>query len=142
MHLGRGVDLDDARRERLARAAPLVKDGAQTLLQLADLTLFVAIPRPSRLDDKTSQLLTAETRDRLARLTARLSVAEDWSAPALAGELRGFADAEQIGMGKFGPALRAVLAGGASAPDLASALSALGREESVGRLQDALSPSH
>ena len=42
-------------------------------------------------------------------------------------------------MGKFGPALRAILAAGAVAPDLASALAALGREESLGRIEDALS---
>jgi glutamyl-tRNA synthetase len=41
-------------------------------------------------------------------------------------------------MGKFGPALRGTLSGGAAAPDLAGALAALGREESLGRLHDAL----
>jgi glutamyl-tRNA synthetase len=42
-------------------------------------------------------------------------------------------------LGKFAPALRAILAAGAVAPDLASALVALGREESLGRIEDALS---
>ncbi len=141
VHLGRGVNLGPVERGRLSRAVPLVKDGAQTLLQLADLTLFVVVKRPAQLDEKTRKLLTPETCERLMRLAERLVATIDWEAAALAAELRGFAEAEQVGMGKFGPALRAVLAGGASAPDLAGALSALGREESLGRLQDALSRS-
>jgi glutamyl-tRNA synthetase len=52
--------------------------------------------------------------------------------------LREFAEAEGVGLGKIGPALRGVLSGGASAPDLASALAALGKEEALGRLNDAL----
>jgi glutamyl-tRNA synthetase len=47
-----------------------------------------------------------------------------------------------VGLGKFGPALRGVLSGGATAPDLASSLAALGREESLGRLKDALFAAH
>ena len=45
---------------------------------------------------------------------------------------------EGVGMGKFGPALRGILSGGSPAPDLASTLAALGREESLRRLHDAL----
>jgi glutamyl-tRNA synthetase len=53
--------------------------------------------------------------------------------------MKAFAAAEGVGLGKFAPALRAILAAGAVAPDLASALVALGREESLGRIEDALS---
>ena len=80
-----------------------------------------------------------ETPPRLARLKARLVEAADWSVPALEGLIRGFAESEGVGIGKFGPALRMCLAGGAPAPDLAGALVALGREESLARLDDALS---
>jgi glutamyl-tRNA synthetase len=57
---------------------------------------------------------------------------------ALLAELRAFSDAEGVGLGKFGPALRGVLGGEAAVPDLASALTALGRDESLLRLDDAL----
>ena len=52
--------------------------------------------------------------------------------------IRGFAEAEGVGIGKFGPALRGVLSGGAAAPDLASTLIALGKDEALARLGDAL----
>jgi len=93
---------------------------------------------PARLDDKDEGRLTDEAKARLGRLSEKLAGAADWSASAMHETLKAFADAEG-GFGKFGPALRPILAAGAVAPDLASALSALGREESLGRIEDALS---
>ena len=123
---------------RLEAAIPLVKEGANTIPALADLTLFALKQRPLKLEAKTEQLLTEETRQRLQRLTEALSLAGAWTPGALESELKTFAAAEGVGLGKFGPALRGLLSGGCTAPDLAGALAALGREESLGRLQDAL----
>src|SRR4051812_32524310 len=50
----------------LERAIPLVRDGAKTTLELADATVFVLKQRPLELSDKTRELLTEETRGRLA----------------------------------------------------------------------------
>jgi len=136
VHRGRGIAVDEA---ALARAIPLLKEGAKTILELADLTLFVLKRRPLTLDEKTLGQLNDEARARLSRLRDRLAEHADWTHPALAQSLRDFAEAEGVGMGKFGPALRGVLSGGAPAPDLASALAALARDESLGRLDDALS---
>jgi glutamyl-tRNA synthetase len=139
VHHGRGEPVSEAAGPALARAIPLVKDGAKTVLELADLTVFALKSRPLALDERTHGLLTEETDARLARLAQRLRGQEDWSAPALALLLKNFAEDEGVGLGKFGPALRGVLSGGAPAPDLASALSALGQPESLGRIDDALS---
>jgi glutamyl-tRNA synthetase len=139
IHAGRGVTQSEAQDAVLARAIPLVKDGAKTLLDLADLTLFALKTRPLALDEKTQGLLDATGRERLGRLAARLNDEPEWMAPTLGKALREFAESEGVGLGGFGPALRGVLSGGATAPDLASALEALGREESLGRIADALS---
>ena len=138
-HHGRGEPVRPDKREALARTIPLVKDAAKTILELADLTVFVLKTRPLQLDDKTIGLLTDETRARLGRLRETLSATPIWEHPDLEQVLRDFAQSEGVGLGKIGPALRGVLSGGASAPDLASALTALAREESLGRLDDALS---
>jgi glutamyl-tRNA synthetase len=124
--------------ERLTRTIPLVKEGAKTTLELADLTAFALKTRPISLDDKTRAALTDEVKGRLARLALALADDLDWTAPSLAARLKDFAAAEG-GFGSFGPALRLILAAGAVAPDLASALAALGREEALGRVNDALS---
>jgi len=140
-HHGRGEPVPADKADALTRAIPLVKEGAKTILELADLTVFVLKTRPLALDAKTVGLLTDETRDRLGRLREALNGATDWTKPALEQLLRDFAGSEGVGIGKFGPALRGVLSGGVAAPDLASALVALGRDESLGRIYDALSQS-
>ncbi|WP_091739643.1 glutamate--tRNA ligase [Phenylobacterium immobile] len=139
IHETRGISMRDGDLVILERAIPLVRDGAKTLLELADATQFVLKPRPLVLPEKALAQLTEETRDRLRRLTEILSKSNAWDVTSLEAVIRGFAESESVGIGKFGPALRAVLSGGAAAPDLAGALVALGREESLGRLNDALS---
>jgi glutamyl-tRNA synthetase len=139
VHAGRGEIVHADAEPALTRVVPLVKDGAKTLLELADLTVFVLKTRPLVLDERTKGLLSDETRARLSRLRDHLAAQADWSPEPLTAALRAFAEAEGVGMGKFGPALRGVLSGGAPAPDLASALSALGAENSLGRIDDALS---
>ncbi|HEY5008146.1 MAG TPA: glutamate--tRNA ligase [Caulobacteraceae bacterium] len=139
IHAGRGLVIHEAGRAAMDRAIPLVKEGAKTLLDLADLTVFVLKVRPLALDEQTLKQLDETTRDRLARLSIRLGDEPEWTAAPLGKALQDFAESEAVGLGKFGPALRGVLSGGATAPDLASALEALGREESLGRIADALS---
>jgi glutamyl-tRNA synthetase len=139
VHRGREAHLPPDALERLTAIIPLVKEGAKTIPELADLTIFALKLRPLSLDEKTQQHLSnAETQGRMERLAETLKGVTDWSHAALEQELKNFAAAEGVGLGKIGPALRGILSGGAAAPDLASALSGLGREESLGRLQDAL----
>jgi glutamyl-tRNA synthetase len=138
-HRTRGFDIAPERLATLPLVVSLVKEAAQTLLQLADLTAFAMRSRPLVLDEKAVKTVTPEAAQRLERLAQSLSTQTDWSKLALEAAIRTFAETEGVGIGKFGPALRAVLGGGSPAPDLASTLLALGKDESLGRLQDALS---
>ncbi len=135
----RGAALTVQLQEKLPSVIALVKDAAQTLLQIAELTMFATKARPFTLDEKTSKLLTEETKARLIRLQEKLGAEQTWTAPNLEQTIRAFAESEGVGIGKFGAALRGVLSGGAPAPDLASTLTALGRTEALARLDDALS---
>lgn len=138
VHAGRDVHPAADRKAALPAVVALVKEGAQTTLQLADLTLFALKSRPLELDAKTKGNLSEETLGRLERLRNRIATSA-WEVPVLEAEIRAFAESEGIGIGKFGPSLRGVLSGGAPAPDLASSLVALGRDEALGRIDDALS---
>ncbi|HVI30541.1 glutamate--tRNA ligase [Phenylobacterium sp.] len=138
VHRSRDWNLREADLPVLARTIPLVRDGAKTMLELADATVFALKQRPLDLPEKTLGMLSDETRGRLSRLRDLLA-GEDWTVPGLEQAIRGFAEAEGVGIGKFGPALRGVLSGGSPAPDLAGTLVALGKDESLGRLDDALS---
>jgi glutamyl-tRNA synthetase len=131
--------LPDDADARLTAAIPLVRDGAKTIVELADLCRFALKTRPLTLDDKITAMLTDEVRGRMARLAETLARSAEWAPEPLTADLRAFAASEGVGLGKIGPWLRGVLSGGSPAPDLAGALTALGRDESLGRIDDALS---
>ena len=134
----RGHGVDPKTTLKVRSALPLVKTRSKTVLELADQLAFALKQRPLELDERTRSLLTPETRARLQRLAEALKREHDFSQSALEVRLKAFAEAEGGGMGKFGPALRGVLAGGAPAPDLAATLAALGSDEALCRLNDAL----
>jgi len=136
----RDVTLRQGDEALIERTIPFVRDGAKTTLELADAVLFVLKTRPLELPEKTvGQLAENELRERFVRLRAALANVADWGVPALEAALKQFAESEGVGLGKFGPQLRSILSGGAPAPDLAGAMTALGRDESLGRIDDALS---
>jgi glutamyl-tRNA synthetase len=139
IHKSRDWPLHDDHLAVLEHVIPFVRDGAKTTLELADATVFALKQRPLELPEKARDLLTEETRARFDRLRAAFAAAPVWDVPSLEALNRGFAESEGVGLGKIGPALRAILSGGSPAPDLAGALVALGKAESLGRLDDALS---
>ena len=123
----------------IAGVIPFVRDGVKTTLELADAVIFSLKSRPLELPSKALEQLTDETRARLTRLRLALAQVTDWSVPGLEVAVRAFAEADGVGIGKFGAPLRSVLSGGSPAPDLAGSMTALGRDESLGRIDDALS---
>lgn len=124
--------------ERLRRALPALRQRGKTILEIRNLAGFLAQDRPIVLDDKARNLVKGEANVRLRALRPALADAPDWSEGALAGLLKGFAAAQGVGLGVVGPPLRIVLTGGAAALDLAQILAALGREETLARLDEAL----
>jgi len=141
VHQSRDWPLHDDHLAVLTHVIPFVRDGAKTTLELADATIFALKRRPLELPEKATELLNQETRERLSRLRDALANAPLWDVPSLEALNRAFAESEGVGLGKIGPALRAVLSGGSPAPDLAGALVSLGKLESLGRMEDALSLS-
>jgi len=136
----REVALRQGDETLIARVIPFVRDGAKTTLELADAVVFALKTRPLQLPEKTRvQLAEDEMRGRFTRLRVALAALAGWDVPALEDGLRAFAEAEGVGLGKIGPQLRSILSGGSPAPDLAGAMTALGRNESLGRIDDALS---
>ena len=128
-----------AEAEGLRRAIPLVRDGAKTLLDLPNLASFAMLRRPIHLDEKTRARLSEDATARLTRLGERLAGLNDWTSAALDDLLKAFVADEGVKFGEIGPLLRGVLTGGNAAPDLASTLFSLQREEALGRIDDALS---
>jgi len=137
-HLAKGRALQPDDEARLLRAMPFVKDRAKTILELAAQTEFALKARPLALDEKTQGLLSGEGGERISRLRERLRLFQSWDVFALEAELKAFAEEEGVGFGKIGPSMRGALTGGSVSPDIARILAALGRDEALGRLDDAL----
>ena len=138
LHLARGHVLAEDDETRLTRAMPFLKDRAKTLNELADQSAFVLRRRPLTVIEKFAPQLAGESGERIGRLRDRLKLFASWDVFALEAELKAFAEDEAVGFGKIGPATRAALTGDGVSPDIAKTLAALGREESLGRLDDAL----
>jgi glutamyl-tRNA synthetase len=102
----RGITLRQGDGGLIERTIPYVRDGAKTTLELADAVLFVLHTRPLELTAKTRGQLTPETRERLSRLREALTGVGDWDVGPLETAVRGFAEREGVGLGKFGPQLR------------------------------------
>jgi glutamyl-tRNA synthetase len=131
-----GATLGGADRVALANAVPVLKKRAKTIPDLANQAAFVLAKRPLTLDDKAKSLMKDDFRQRLQRLYERLSKEPSWDHVSLGAALKAFATEEGVGLGQIGPGLRAVLSGGATAPDLGQALELLGRDEALARIAD------
>jgi glutamyl-tRNA synthetase len=135
----RGWTPDTAEVVRVRAAMPVLKLRAKTIEELADEAAFlIANARKSAQDSVTQPALNAEEHARLSRLAETLAQTPAWEADALNERLKAFANAEGVGLGKIGPALRVALTGGAKSPDLANLLKLLGKDEALIRLRGRL----
>lgn len=121
---------------RIRAALPALKSRAANIVQLAEQARFLTDIRPITLTGKAADQVNAEARARLRALLPQLEGLADWSEASVKSELTRFCEQNGIGLGKIGPVLRAVLTGGAPAPDIALVLALLGRNEAFARLGD------
>ena len=88
---------------RIRMLMPGLKERAKTLAELADSAAFLARPVPLVFDPKAAAILTPEARAMLRDLAAALD-ATDFTAPALDGALRAYAERVGKKLGPGGPA--------------------------------------
>jgi glutamyl-tRNA synthetase len=132
----RGWVVDNPLKEELVSAMPWLKERAKTLLDLTDQCAFILDVRPLVLDEKSTNSLTLEARERIARASTALAQILNWRHESIKDAISAFATSEGVGFGKVGPILRAALTGGKPAPDLGVTMEILGREETLARLAD------
>ena len=125
--------------ERLRELVPLYRERAAHLVELArGMQPLLCTARELAYDPKTlAAALHDEGRARLAALHPLLAAAEDFSAPALEKLLHAHADG--LSFKKIAQALRAALTGVSGGPSLPDILQALGKAESLARLERAMS---
>ncbi len=128
--------IDPAMKAKLLRAMPGLKERAKTLVELLEGAMFLFASRPLALDDKALGILEANGRSHLAHLLPRLASLMEWNAGSTEAVVREYAEANRLKLGQIAQPLRAALTGRATSPGIFDVLEVLGREESLGRLQD------
>jgi glutamyl-tRNA synthetase len=130
--------LREEQRSRMLAALPVLKERAKTFPELLDKAHFLLIDRPVEPDAKAAKALDTVSRGILAELTPHLQNAS-WTRDALEAAAARIAEAHEVGLGKVAAPLRAALAGRTATPSVFDMMHVLGREETLGRLQDAVS---
>lgn len=134
--LGRALTESDA--ELLHRSMPELKKRAPDLNALAASSLFYLRSRPIPMDDAARKLLASAPPGLLDRARAALAGVSPWTAAGLEGAARELAETEQLKLGAVAQPLRAALTGAAQSPGLFEVMEVLGRDESLGRIDDAI----
>ncbi|HWA18261.1 MAG TPA: glutamate--tRNA ligase [Devosia sp.] len=117
-------------------ALPELQPRAKTVLELIDLAQFIYSVRPIKLDDAAAAQLTPETRKLLGEARTLLDALPDWSATAIDGAMRTFAEARGLKLGKVAQPLRAALTGRTVSPGIFEVMVLIGKAESLARIGD------
>jgi len=88
------------------------------------------------MDGKAAKLITPKIRDLMSVLSAELDNLPDWSPKNLDTLIRSFVESHDMKMGKIAQPLRAVLTGKTVSPGIFDVMTALGKEECLGRMKD------
>ncbi len=134
-------DLSSEEKSRLQAAMPGLKPRAKTITELTESAVFYIAARPIPLDDKARSLLDAEAVKILGLLRKDLeAVSTEWHRGHLEGLARQFCDAANppLKLGKVAQPLRAALTGQATSPPIFEAMEILGKDQSLGRIDDVL----
>ncbi|MEM9901361.1 MAG: glutamate--tRNA ligase [Pseudomonadota bacterium] len=128
--------LSAVQQDGLRRAMYCLKDRAKTLGELIEKGFFVLSARPFSPDEKAAKALDTVSRGILSELTLHLQNAS-WTREALEEAVSALADTHGMKLGKIAQPLRAALSGRTVSPSVFDMMLVIGREETLGRLQDA-----
>lgn len=124
------------RRARLTAIMPALKPRAKTIIELADGAAFLFAVRPIPVDEAAAKLLDDAARTLLGAVADRLRAAPEWSLETIEAAVRAVAEDAGLGLGKVAQPLRVALTGRTTSPGIFDVLYHLGREETLGRLDD------
>jgi glutamyl-tRNA synthetase len=135
---GEGVRIDQGGRARLEAGMAGLKPRATTLVDLAERARFYVAPRPIALDANAAKLLDRPARERLAALAETLRDVASWDEAGLEAAVRAQAEAAGVKLGQLAQPLRAALTGSTASPGIFEVMAALGQQEVLARLADAV----
>ncbi|MEP3298788.1 MAG: glutamate--tRNA ligase [Pseudoruegeria sp.] len=129
--------LSEAQKSGLSDAMYCVQERAKTYPDLIDKAHFIMTSRPIQVEEKAAKHLDTVSRSILNELTPQLQNVS-WVRDDLEACLMGFAQEKETKFGKLAGPLRAALAGRAATPSVFDMMLVLGREETMARINDAV----
>ena len=155
-----GHPLGEAACDRLRRAIPGLKPRAKTLVELAGKGRFYVADRPIAYEPRARMQISNDIGEYsrfptrppptdafpsggwLAKAGEYLKTINegDWDKERLSEELYEFARHNNVNIGVIAQPLRAALTGSTASPGLFEVMEVLGREETLGRIADAVTP--
>ncbi len=137
------AELDAGKIARLETAMVSLKARSKNYKDMANKAAYLLLDRPLEITGKAAKPLRRDdAKEHLSALLPRFEAVTNWTGTALHSVLANYAEEKDIGFGKFGQPLRAALTAGNPSPDLSDVLEYLGKDEVIGRLQDALAASY
>ena len=135
-----GREIDEAELVRLRAGMTDLRERAKTTIELVDSSLFYVQDRPLKLSQKARQLFDTSALEHLAQLRQTLENIDDWTSHNIESAVRAYADATNIKLGRIAQPMRASLTGSTASPGIFEVAEILGRDQTLGRLDDALAP--
>jgi glutamyl-tRNA synthetase len=127
--------LVDAHLERLEKGMSGLKQRATTIKDLTQNALFYVRSRPLLLSEE-AQTQIEQHQDLLKDTVRILSSISSWDHRTLESQIRSFSEEKNLKLGQVAQTLRAALTGSLISPSVFEVMEVLGKEESLGRLQD------
>ncbi|NNE58104.1 MAG: glutamate--tRNA ligase [Hellea sp.] len=134
---------DDIKRARLKHAMFSLKARSKNYKDMATKAAYLLLDRPLEISGKAAKPLSRDgAKDHIKAVLPNFEAIDDWTSAPIHQILADYAEENEIGFGKIGQPLRAALTAGNPSPDLSDVIAFLGKEETIGRLQDALAASY
>ena len=124
--------------DRLKNGMESLRKRAKNILELAENATFYALPRPISYDAKAVKLLDGSAIALLADLRSVLSNLQAWVQSDLEIVLHDHAVATEAQLGEIAQPLRAAVTGSTVSPGIFEVLADLGKDEVLGRIDDAI----
>ncbi|KXV69322.1 glutamyl-tRNA synthetase, partial [Gluconobacter japonicus] len=134
-----GVVADDRTRARVLAMMSGLKERAKTLVELTDNAAFAGFTLPLTFTPKAEKLLDENGRKVLEGVGHDLAALLDFTAEAIDGALRAYAEKNELKLGSVAQPLRAAMTGSTTSPGIDLTLAALGRDEVLARIASVLS---
>ena len=135
--LGGDSEISAAKLARVTALMPELKKRAKDTPELTEKAKFLVMDRPIEMVPKAAKLLKEDAPALLGKILNQLKTLENWSSETLENCVKEFAETENLKLRSIAQPLRAALTGSNASPGIFDVLAVLGREESLGRIEDA-----